>query len=333
MTSTSTVAAVDFGSGLSQAWQVVVTSAPRLLGFLLVLVIGWFVARLLAKAVNAVLERVGFDRVVERGGVKTALARSEYDASDVIAKLVRYAVLLITLQLAFGVWGSNPVSQLLGDIVAWLPRAAVAIVIVVVAAAIAKAAKDFITNAMGGLSYGKVVATAASVFVVGLGVIAALNQVGVATTVTTPVLITVLATIGGIAVIGVGGGLIKPMQQRWTRWLDRAEQEIPRMREQVEANTARRQAEQQRAAYYQQGFAHAAHGAHPAQAVPAGPPRQSQYPPEQPYGQGQFTQDWPAQPGYHQGTIPQQPTGGRQVPQQYAPQHFPTPDDHRPNRY
>jgi hypothetical protein len=37
--------------------------------------------------------------------------------------------------------------------------------------------------------------------------------------VTTPVLVTVLATIGGVIVVGFGGGLIKPAQRRWDRWL------------------------------------------------------------------------------------------------------------------
>ena len=45
--------------------------------------------------------------------------------------------------------------------------------------------------------------------------IAALNQVGIATTVTQPVLIAVLATVAGILIVGVGGGLVRPMQQRW----------------------------------------------------------------------------------------------------------------------
>ena len=53
----------------------------------------------------------------------------------------------------------------------------------------------------------------------GDGIIAALNQLGIANSVTLPVLITVLATIGGILVVGVGGGLIRPMQERWQRWL------------------------------------------------------------------------------------------------------------------
>ncbi|MBO0878743.1 MAG: hypothetical protein J2P19_35735 [Pseudonocardia sp.] len=62
--------------------------------------------------------------------------------------------------------------------------------------------------------------------------IAALNQMGIAITVTMPVLITALATAGGIVVVGVGGGLIVPMRQRWERWLVAAEQETARAREQ-----------------------------------------------------------------------------------------------------
>jgi hypothetical protein len=72
--------------------------------------------------------------------------------------------------------------------------------------------------------------TIVSVFIWGLGIIAALNQIGVATAVTTPVLITVLATLGGVIVVGMGGGLIRPMQQRWETWIGRAEDQIPAAR-------------------------------------------------------------------------------------------------------
>jgi len=226
---------MDFGQGLTDAWRAVATFVPKLAAFLLILLIGWFVAKAVAKLVDKVLERVGFDRLVERGGIKQMLSRTKYDASDLLAKLVYYALLLITLQLAFGVWGPNPVSELLTGIVAWLPKAAVAIIIVVVAGAIANAVKDFIGGALGGLSYGRVLANVASVFIWALGIIAALNQIGVATTVTTPVLIAVLATVGGILIVGVGGGLVRPMQDRWEGWLGRAERELPQAQAQAEA--------------------------------------------------------------------------------------------------
>jgi Conserved TM helix len=223
---------------MAESLQNVLREVPKALAFVAILVVGWLVARAVRTLVGKILERTGFDRFVERGGIRAALARSRYDASDIVARLAYYAVLLIALQLAFGIWGPNPVSALITAVVAWLPRAFVAIVIVVVAAAIARAVKDVVGSVLGGLSYGRFLAGAASVMILGLGCIAALNQIGVATTVTTPLLITVLATIGGVIVVGVGGGLIRPMQGRWERWLSRAEEEAPAIAEQARAYEA-----------------------------------------------------------------------------------------------
>ncbi|MFC4003135.1 hypothetical protein ACFS2C_15150 [Prauserella oleivorans] len=226
---------MNITESFNEALRSVITFLPKFAAFLVILVIGWLVAKALRKLVDVVLERLNFDRAVERGGIKRALERSKYDASDLIAAIVYYAVLLLTLQLAFGVFGPNPISSLLAGIVAWLPRALVAIVIIVVAAAIANAVKDLVGAALGGFSWGNFVARVTQVFIVALGVIAALNQVGVATAVTTPVLVAVLATVGGILVVGLGGGMVRPMQQRWERWLNRAEQEVPEAKSQTEA--------------------------------------------------------------------------------------------------
>ncbi|MCG7609525.1 MULTISPECIES: mechanosensitive ion channel family protein [Mycobacterium] len=228
--------AIDFEGGVSEAWTSIATFVPKLLAFLAILVIGWIIAKIVARIVKAILGRIGFDRVVERGGLKDLLARSNYDASGILAKLAYYAILLITLQMGFGVWGPNPVSELLAGVVAWLPKLFIALVIIVIIGAIAKGVKTVISDVLGGLSYGDLLGTVASLFVWGIGIIAALNQIGVATTVTTPVLIAVLATIGGVAVVGVGGGLVRPMQERWDRWLGNIEAEIPAMRSQAEAN-------------------------------------------------------------------------------------------------
>lgn len=289
-----TAQAQGIGDATGDALRSVVTFLPKLVGFLLVLVIGWIVARVLRTVVNKVLERVHFDRAVQRGGIGDALARSKFDASGLVAQLVYYAVLLIALQIAFGLFGSNPVSDLLTAIVAWLPRAIVAIVIVVVAAAVASAVRDITTRALGGLSYGRMLGKIASWFIIGIGVIAALNQIGVATTVTTPILIAILATVGGILVVGVGGGLVRPMQQRWDGWLSRAEQEAPQAKAQAEAyqrgreDVQRAQAPAQQVTPVEQTHrmadtptAHAASMPTP----PAGtavPPHPGQYPPESP---------------------------------------------------
>ena len=223
----------NLSTAMTDLWRSVAVFVPKFIGFLLILLIGWFVAKAIGKAVDKILERVGFDRAVERGGIKKALAKSQYDASGIVGKLVYYALLLFVLQLAFGVFGPNPISDLITGVIAFLPKAIVAIIIVVVASAIAAAVRELIANTLGGLSYGKVLANIASIFILGLGIIAALNQVGIATTVTTPVLIAVLATIAGILIVGVGGGLVRPMQSRWEQYLETMSQETGRIKAQV----------------------------------------------------------------------------------------------------
>ncbi|MET8258960.1 hypothetical protein [Micromonospora sp. NPDC005205] len=240
MLKTLAVRQADIGDAIADTWRSVLLFIPKAVAFIVILVVGWLIARAVLKIVDTVLERVRFDQAVERGGIKRALERTKYDASDILARLAYYAVLLFTLQFAFGVWGPNAISDLISGVVAWLPRAFIAIVIVVVAAAIANAVRDLVTGALGGLSYGKVLADLTAIFIIALGVIAALNQVGIATTVTTPVLIAVLATVAGILIVGVGGGLVKPMQNRWDGWLDRAAREARAVQQQRQANAAGR---------------------------------------------------------------------------------------------
>jgi Mg2+ and Co2+ transporter CorA len=135
---------------ISSSFQDLVTtvfhSIPKILVFLLVLVIGWIVAKVLSRLVDMILRRVKFDHFVERGVVGQALARSNTDATTLIAKIVYYAILLVALQMAFGVWGPNPISTMLDAVVGWLPKAIVAIIIIVVASAIARVVKDLING-------------------------------------------------------------------------------------------------------------------------------------------------------------------------------------------
>jgi hypothetical protein len=219
------LASVSVSQSFQNLLNTVIRAIPTILVFLVILVIGWIIARILARIVDMLLRRVHFDRFVERGVVGQALERSRTDATSLIAKIVYYALLLITLQMAFGVFGPNPISVMINGIVAWLPRAIVAIIIIVIASAIAKVVKDLIVAAIGGLSYGPLLATIASVVIIALGAIAALNQAGIAAGVTQPVLYTVLLTAGAIVAIGVGGGLVRPMQDRWERMLSAAERE------------------------------------------------------------------------------------------------------------
>jgi hypothetical protein len=230
------------GRGLSDMWRSVVLFLPAALAFVAVLVVGYVVARVLRSVVTKALHRAGFDSAADRGPVGRALRNGELSATDLCAKIVFYGVLLFAFQLAFGIWGPNPVSDLLTALIAWLPRVFVAIVVIVVAAAIAGAVHDLIVSALGGLPYGRILARAASIIIISLGVIAALDQIRIATSVTQPVLIAILATVAGVVIVGVGGGLIRPMQRRWEGWLDRAAAESALVRDHARAYAEERRA-------------------------------------------------------------------------------------------
>ncbi|MFE5194844.1 hypothetical protein ACFQ93_14160 [Streptomyces sp. NPDC056601] len=226
----TTPRAVDFTQGLNNAWSKIAEFVPKLVGFVIVLAIGWLLSKLIAGVLDRVLRKVGSERLAERAGAARMLEGSKYDMTAIVCKVVYYALLLITLQIALGVFGPNPVSNMINGIVAWLPRAVVAIVLVVIAMAIANVVRDIVTNALSAVSYGRTIGTVVWACIVALGVIAALGQAGIATSVTQPVLIAALAAAVGIVVVGVGGGLIVPMRQRWERMLNSAERETAKAR-------------------------------------------------------------------------------------------------------
>jgi Mechanosensitive ion channel, conserved TM helix len=222
-------ASINFGTGVSNAWFNVATFVPKFAVFLIILIVGYFVAKAIAKILDKVLTRAGFDRLAERGGVKTTLARSKYDASDILAKIVHYAMMLFVLSTAFGVFGANPVSSYLHAVIAYLPLLFVAVIILVISAAIAAGAKTLITGSLGGLSYARALGNLASGFILAIGIIAALDQLHIAQNVVNAILYAALAALVGVAIVAVGGGGIKTMSQRWEAAAARYDAEKPRI--------------------------------------------------------------------------------------------------------
>ncbi|MCU1593239.1 MAG: Conserved helix repeat-containing protein [Frankiales bacterium] len=235
-------ASVDYQKSITDGLSSVATFVPKLLGFLVILVIGYVIAKLVAKVVDRVLERAGFDKAVERGGIKKALDKSSFDASDIVSKIVFFAIFIPVLSAAVGVLGIAALQQPLADFIALLPKIAVAVVLVVLGAAIAGAAKKLVEGALGGLSYGALLANAASVFILLGFVKAALDEVGIATQVTTPLLYMLLATVAGILIVGVGGGLISPMRGRLEDALNKASDEAQNVKQTARANKAKAEA-------------------------------------------------------------------------------------------
>jgi hypothetical protein len=212
----------------------IINFIPAAIAFLLVLGIGYLIAKALQKVTNAILDRVGFDRLVERGGVKRWMARTQYDASDLLARGVFWVAMIFVLQLAFGVFGPNPVSAILTGLIAYLPNVFAAAIIVVVAAAISAVVRDVIDAATGSLSYGKMLANGTAIAIMVVAAFAAASQLRIAPAIVNGLFYAMLAAVVGIAVVAIGGSGIGPMREYWARTLRRVESEAPVLREQAQ---------------------------------------------------------------------------------------------------
>jgi hypothetical protein len=232
------VADIDIESGLQSAWQHVATIVPKLLGFFLILLIGWFIAKALSKLTNSLLERVGFDNWVERGSLKQAFARNNTDASDLVAVLVFWTVFLITLQLAFGIWGPNPISDLLHGLIAYIPRIVVAVVILVIAAAVARVLTDVLRPMLGAVEGGDWIARAAGIAVLVIGVFAALDELQIAPAIVVGLFYALLAVIVGSLIVAFGGGGIPVAREYLQRWRVRGEAKAAEIRSNVNTEAA-----------------------------------------------------------------------------------------------
>lgn len=226
-------------NALGDAVGAIITFLPLALAFILVLLVGWMVAKALRSLTDRALTSIGFNKWVERGGVGRAMQRTKYDAADIPAMIVYWAVWIFTLQLAFGLFGPNPISSILNDIIGYLPAVFAATLIVVIGTAIATAVREMAIASVGGLSYGKALATAAGGAILFVTIFAALNQLGIAPLIVTGLFYAALAVVVGIAIVAVGGGGIQPMRQYWQRMLDRAEEEAPKLKEETRGATER----------------------------------------------------------------------------------------------
>jgi hypothetical protein len=178
----------DFGeatlTSLAAAMALFFAAIPKIFGFLVVLIVGWIVASILARAVGAVLRRIQFDRLAAQSGFSGFVrnAGMDTDASGAIAFTVKWFVRLIALVVAFDALGLPAVSDVLRQLLLWIPNLIVGIVVLVIGGLAANALSNIIRGAatQGGLGNPDLLATVAKVMVWAFAIVVAVNQIGVA---------------------------------------------------------------------------------------------------------------------------------------------------------
>ena len=217
------------------------TFVPRLLGFLVILLIGWIVASALEKAVTFLLRKVGFDRIGDRIGLSRLLAQSNIktDAASVLGKLVYWFVFLIFLIPAVNALGLNAVSTLLGQVIAFLPNVFVAILILFLGTLAATVVADIVRGASGSARIGNpnIFANVARYAILGFVALIALEQLGIATS----LLNILFAAIMGATALAAGLAFGLGGQDTAHKYLERTESTANQAASQIQMQQAAEQ--------------------------------------------------------------------------------------------
>jgi hypothetical protein len=187
--------------------QQVADWAPKFIGALLILLIGYIIAKAIASLIRRALEGAKFDKHLHAGSGGNVIQRAFPKPSNLIASITFWIIFLGAISLGIGALGIPLLTDLIRGFYSYVPNIIAALLIFLIASAISAGIAGLVTNVMGNTPTGKVLAGAAPTLVMGLAIFMILNQLRIAPAIVT---ITYAALVGGAALgaalaFGLGG--------------------------------------------------------------------------------------------------------------------------------
>ncbi len=189
---------------LQDALSAFLSFIPQLIGALIILLVGYVIAKALQAIVGRVLEGIGFDRWMERGGIKQFFDRAdtEHTPHSILGRLVFWFVFIIAITMAADALGIPQVSAVLAQLIAYIPSIIAAILILILAALLA----NFLSSIVRGATGSDILASVARYAIIVYAVFAAVTQLGIAVELTAPTFLIVLGAVALAAAIAFGLG-------------------------------------------------------------------------------------------------------------------------------
>ncbi len=221
-------------ASVRDAFSMILSAIPRILGFIIIVAIGWFVSSILARAVMGLLKAIRFDELMQKSGLADFMNKmgTGTDSAGIIAGLVKWLVRIMVLLVAFDVLGLPAVSDVMRQLLLWLPNLVVAIFVLFVGGIAARALGNIVraATAEAGFTNPETLANVTRTTVWAFAIVVAINQLGIATN-----LINTLFTgfVGALAValglaFGLGGRDLA--SRTLENWYDQAQEGKPRRR-------------------------------------------------------------------------------------------------------
>ena len=197
----------DFGRSFQDGLEVLFEYLPQLIGALLLLVVGYFVAMFLKSVVRKGLQRMRFDRALHTSPAGNVISRIVESPSRFVGRVVYWLVFLGFISLAISALNLPALNNLIGAIYSYLPHVIAAIIIFLVASTISGVAVAFVQRVMGRTALAKLLSAVIPSLTMSIAVFMILNELMIAEEI---VLITYTALIGAVALglalaFGLGG--------------------------------------------------------------------------------------------------------------------------------
>jgi len=220
-------------SAFANGFGILLAGIPKVLGFLVILIVGWLIASAIAKAVQLLLHAVKFNQVADRAGI-TSFVRDmglSTDASSVLADIAKWFIRLIVLVAAFDALGLPTVSAVLNRLIFWLPNLVVALVVLVLGGLLATALSRIVRGAAteAGLGNPNLLAMLASWAIWAFAFMVALDQIGVAATLVNTLFMGVVGALALAFGLAFGLGGRDTASQIVSTWYLRSQRVMPQI--------------------------------------------------------------------------------------------------------
>ena len=226
-------------TSLAAALAMFMSAIPRVLGFLVILIVGWIIAGLIARAVAAILRNIRFNDFAVRAGIADFVDRTgaDTDSAGMIAAITKWFVRLLVLIVAFDALGLSAVSSVLNQLLLWIPNLVVALVVLVIAGLAAKALQNVVrgATAKAGFSSPEFVANVAYIAVWAFGIVVAVNQIGIAATLVNTLFMGIVAALALALGLSFGLGSRDTAGEIVRSWYSRARAAQPKLSAAAEA--------------------------------------------------------------------------------------------------
>ena len=181
---------------------------PNIIGAILIVLVGWLVARLLTSGLSRLLKVAKFDQLSDKIKFSEFLEKANVSMSPskLIGKFIYWILMLLVIIAASDAMGWEAVSFEISKLLGYLPNLLVAIIIFAAGAYIAMFVRDLIKGATGslGISSGKVISTVVYYLLLIVVILTALSQAGVDTTIITANLLIIIGAVLATAAISYG---------------------------------------------------------------------------------------------------------------------------------